>query len=89
MYKEWYHKWQKKTKIQILKRIERERSYNIVADRFAEKYIPKRCIAIWKEFVKSQKDQRWREFRKDILRKSVKVYLITLNKQVNAVKFKV
>jgi hypothetical protein len=71
-----YQKWMKKYKNQILKRIERERSYNIVADRFAKKYIPKRCIRIWKEFVKSQKDQKWREFRKEMLRASVKVCVV-------------
>jgi hypothetical protein len=66
--------WREKTRKQTLKRLEREKTYNIIADRFAAKYIPKRCVRIWLEFVKSQKDQRWREFRKEMLRESVKVF---------------
>lgn len=76
LHQKWILVWRKKTRIQTLRRIESERSYDIIADRHLQKHIPKRVIRIWKEFVKSRKDERWREFRKDMLRKSVQVHLM-------------
>ncbi len=71
--KRWYRLWSEKNRIKTLEELKRQNLNNIIANKFAEKSIPRKCVRIWKEFVKSQKDQRWREFRKEMLRESVKV----------------
>ena len=71
--RKYYQFWRKKEKRYVIERLEAERKHIIIADKFASKYIPKKCIRRWKEYVNHQKDQRWKEFRKEILRGSVKV----------------
>ena len=43
---------------------------NVLADAFANRAVPRRFLGYWKQFVKTQKEDRWREYRKSRLREA-------------------
>lgn len=67
-WKSWYQ-----TKEQFRWLEERER--NAIADQFAKRAIPRRFLTYWKAFVKLQKEERWREYRKTRLRQAAQEVL--------------
>ena len=65
-------KWFKKYQITSSERRQEEARKNVIADTYAQRYIPKRFLRQWKAFVLVQKEEKWREYRKECLRNSVK-----------------
>ncbi|KAJ3053408.1 hypothetical protein HK097_004352 [Rhizophlyctis rosea] len=58
------------------KREEHERRMEELADGLALRLVPKRYLRLWKTYVKNQKEEKWREYRKQVLRDRVKELLV-------------
>lgn len=71
-----YIAWKLNFQIKKPTRIRYERNQCEKADNLAKRLVPKRCIREWRRFVIEKKEEQWREFRKDCLRKSVKNLLV-------------
>ncbi len=65
-YKMWKIRYHSSSRI----RLEREYQKNVLADAFANRAVPRRFLGNWKQFVKTQKEDRWREYRKSRLREA-------------------
>jgi len=70
-----WSEWKRRYEIKLLQSAQEQEAKNKLADALLLKLIPKRCIRKWKSFVENQKEDRWREHRKQMLRDSVKVKL--------------
>ncbi|KAI8995063.1 hypothetical protein BC832DRAFT_596186 [Gaertneriomyces semiglobifer] len=56
-------------------RLIKERHDELKADALARRVIPRRCLRIWREYVAAEKEAKWRQFRKEVLRNRVKELL--------------
>ncbi|KNC99598.1 uncharacterized protein SPPG_09237 [Spizellomyces punctatus DAOM BR117] len=70
-----FQTWRRKALTTSQTREAHERALNAKADQLMKRILPRRCLRLWKEFVAEQKEQRWREFRKQVLRERVKEIL--------------
>ncbi|KAJ3108529.1 hypothetical protein HDU97_000811 [Phlyctochytrium planicorne] len=61
--------------VQRIYGLKQERIKELKADTFAAKSVPRRYLRLWKAFVLSQKDKKWKEYRKQQLRNRVKELL--------------
>ncbi|KAI8907927.1 hypothetical protein EDD86DRAFT_208506 [Gorgonomyces haynaldii] len=57
-------------------RMERERIGTEKADQLSKKLVPKRVLRIWRQFVQETKEEKWREYRRECMRQSVKGMLL-------------
>lgn len=73
-----YKDWQTIFKIVTAKRALDESRLNLIADSYAKKFVPKRYLRLWQQFVHDQQEAKWREFRRDNLRKQAKVLCVEL-----------
>lgn len=69
--------WTDRLRVKQQANFEQERHKMAIAELHASKYVPKRYLYIWKRFVEQQKEDRWREFRKNRLRETAKEVLQT------------
>ena len=65
--------WKESRNSRLLEHLQEEKRKNAIADQFACKCVPRRCIQRWRDFVVEEKNLRWKEHRKQMLRESVKV----------------
>ncbi|TPX65959.1 hypothetical protein SpCBS45565_g04826 [Spizellomyces sp. 'palustris'] len=70
-----FQTWRRKALTTSQTREALERALNAKADQLMKRILPRRCLRLWKEFVAEQKEHRWREFRKQVLRERVKEIL--------------
>lgn len=59
-------------------RLKQERVNNSKADQYAAKFIPRRVFRIWIQFVTDQKEEKWREYRRNRLREAAQVMISEL-----------
>ncbi|KAI9204382.1 uncharacterized protein BJ171DRAFT_106004 [Polychytrium aggregatum] len=52
-------------------RLEVEREKEARADKVAQRIVSKRCLRRWRSFVSESKEEKWREFRRQMLRERV------------------
>jgi hypothetical protein len=71
--------WRNATKNQIFRKMEIQRMKELKADECAKLLVPRRFLRKWRDAVQDMKEERWREFRKQELRRRAKVYCAFLN----------
>lgn len=71
----YFKRWKSSLDVALPKRMLKEKDSIEKADKFASKHVPRRFLCYWKKFVAHQKEIRWKEYRKECLRKSVKSML--------------
>lgn len=65
--------WKNKYNIRKEKEEKRMCELQEIADNYAKKYVPKRFMRKWIEYIQRQKDEQWKEYRRKLLRDKVKV----------------
>lgn len=68
--------WKMKKDSAYISRREKELVQEEIADRHAARSVPRRFLITWKRFVKDQKEDRWREFRRARLREAAQEALM-------------
>ena len=70
-----FEMWKQCRKTRELQELERFKLLQVQADKLAQSLVPRRFLRTWKQFVKNQKDERWRQHRREMLQRTVQVSL--------------
>ncbi|KAI8823527.1 uncharacterized protein EV422DRAFT_618381 [Fimicolochytrium jonesii] len=70
-----FQRWRDAFHIARKRRIAAEQAAYAKADNMAQRLVPKRYMRMWRAYVAGEKEQKWREYRKEVLRSRVKEIL--------------
>ncbi|KAI8908262.1 hypothetical protein DFJ77DRAFT_474430 [Powellomyces hirtus] len=73
--RDWMREWRDRYGHASHRRIAREAANAARADALAQRLVPKRFMRRWRAYVANEKEQKWREYRKQVLRERVKEIL--------------
>ena len=65
--------WKRIKKETLFRRMQDEKAKMDIALTFSTKVVARRCLIRWHRSVEDDKNARWKEYRKDMMRRSVKV----------------
>ncbi|KAL7749880.1 hypothetical protein RI367_004756 [Sorochytrium milnesiophthora] len=69
--------WSAEARQLRMQQLEHDRLLQIKADAYARRYLPKVYFRLWRQYVANERENRWKEYKRTVMRNKVKNWLST------------